>query len=623
LWPFSWSRPADLKIMSRLRARSERSHSPPPDAPADQSVNVWGVESDAAASDTANAAPVHKGVRIGELLEQRGLVTSEQIEEAVAEQRGSGKRLGVMLVELGFVHERDLAEALAEQVGLEVVDLRHTELDGELAKLLPESLARELHAVPVRKVGPRIEIAVGDPLAPDITNRLIQATESPVRLSVAGVTDIDLAINRVYTSTARVGDAIRIFEARSEARRATVEQAAPVATSNTVDENAPIVQVVNLIIEQAVRDRASDVHIEPQEHQVRIRVRTDGALHEVLTLPVDMAQSLLSRIKVMADMNIVERRRPQDGQFHITTSGHELDVRVSTTSTVFGEKAVLRLLEKSRALYTVDQLGMPEDTAALYRDLVRAPYGMVICAGPTGSGKTTTLYATLAEIASDEINVTTIEDPVEYVFPTITQIQINEPAGVNFASGLRSILRQDPDAILVGEIRDVETARIATQAALTGHFVLSSLHATDSVSALHRFIDMGIEPFLVASALLGVVGQRLIRKICPHCLTLYTPTAEERAYYEAAMPAGDKTEWFHGTGCNFCGDTGYLGRVGVYEVLRLTDELRELVVRGAALQDIRSVALLQGLETLQGQALHLVEDDVTTISEVLRTNYVI
>jgi type IV pilus assembly protein PilB len=564
-------------------------------------------------------APRHRGVRIGDLLQQRGLVTAEQIEHAVGAQRESGKRLGVMLVELGFVHERDLATALAEQVGLEVVDLRHTDLDAELAKLFPEALARELHALPVRRVGPRIEIAVGDPLAPDITNRLIQAIESPVRLVVAGVTDIDLAIGRVYTSTARVGDAIRIFEARVEARKATVEQAASVAN---VDENAPIVQVVNLIMEQAVRDRASDVHIEPQEDQVRIRVRTDGALHEVLMLPGDMAQSLLSRIKVMAEMNIVERRRPQDGQFHMTVSGHDLDVRVSTTSTVFGEKAVLRLLEKSRALYRVDELGMPEETAALYRELVRAPYGMMICAGPTGSGKTTTLYATLAEIASDEINVTTIEDPVEYVLPTITQIQINEQAGITFASGLRSILRQDPDAILVGEIRDVETARIATQAALTGHFVLSSLHATDSVSALHRFIDMGIEPFLVSSALLGVVGQRLIRKVCPHCFEKYTPTAEERAFFEAAVPDEDKKEWFRGSGCNFCGNTGYLGRVGVYEVLRMTEELRELVVRGAPLQDIRNVALIQGLETLQGQALRLVEDDVTTISEVLRTSYV-
>jgi type IV pilus assembly protein PilB len=325
----------------------------------------------------------------------------------------------------------------------------------------------------------------------------------------------------------------------------------------------------------------------------------------------------------MADMNIVERRRPQDGQFHATVAGRDLDVRVSTTSTVWGEKCVLRLLDKSRALYKLPELGMPPDIAATFRDLVRSPYGMVICAGPTGSGKTTTLYATLAEIARDEINVTTIEDPVEYIFPNITQIQINEAAGVTFAAGLRSILRQDPDAILVGEIRDIETARIATQAALTGHFVMSSLHATDAVSALHRFIDMGIEPFLIASALLGVVGQRLIRKSCPHCLEPYEPTVEELAFFERVGGDPLKPQWYHGTGCNFCGNTGYLGRVGIYEVLRISDELRSLIVANASIDDIRAAALAEGLKTLRDQAIRLVSEDVTTTSEVLRTVYVL
>ncbi len=575
----------------------------------------------ATALQNSDSAPKHRGVRIGDLLKTHGLATEEQIEEAVAAQKSTGKKLGHTLVDLGHVHERDLATVLADQLGLEVVDLRHLELDPDLVALLPENSARSLHAIVVQRIGPRVEVAVGDPLAPDLQNQLIQALESPVRLVVAGVTDIELAIARTYTSVAKVDDAIRVFSARSEARKATVEQ--PGETAATVDENAPIVQVVNLIMEQAVRDRASDVHIEPQEDQVRVRVRTDGALHEVLTLPPEMAQSLISRIKVMAEMNIVERRRPQDGQFHTRVGDKEFDVRVSTTSTVFGEKAVLRLLDKSRALYKVAELGMPLDTATKYRELTKSPYGMVICAGPTGSGKTTTLYATLSEIARDEINVTTIEDPVEYVFPRITQIQINEPAGVTFAAGLRSILRQDPDAILVGEIRDIETARIATQAALTGHFVLSSLHATDSVSALHRFIDMGIEPFLIASALLGVVGQRLIRKTCPHCFEPYKPSPEELAFYERATDGAEKTEWFHGAGCNFCGNTGYLGRVGIYEVLKITDEMKKLIVDNAPHEEIRSLALTQGLFTLREQALRLVQDDSTTVDEVLRTVYVL
>lgn len=569
----------------------------------------------------AEDGPRHTGVRLGDLLQQHGLVNEEEIQIALAQQKETGKKLGHQLVELGFVHERALAEVLAEQLGLEVVDLRHAELDIELVAQLPEAAARELHAIPIRQEGARIEVAVGDPLAPDIQRRLIQALESPVRLVVAGITDIQLAIDKSYTSTAKVDDAVRIFEARAEARKKEVE--AQPQTMNVVDENAPVVQVVNLILEQAVRDRASDVHIEPQEDQVRVRVRTDGALHEVLRLPAVMSQSLVSRIKVMSDMNIVERRRPQDGQFHFTMQGRDLDVRVSTTSTVFGEKCVLRLLDKSRALYQVGELGMPPETAARYRELIKSPYGMMICAGPTGSGKTTTLYATLAEIANDTINVTTIEDPVEYIFPSVSQIQINEAAGVTFATGLRSILRQDPDAILVGEIRDVETARIATQAALTGHFVMSSIHATDAVSALHRFMDMGIEPFLIASALLGVVGQRLVRRVCPHCVESYEPTPEERDFYLRAGGDPDKRSFVHGVGCNFCGGTGYFERVGIYEVLRITDEMKRLVISDAPQNEIREIAVREGMKPLREQAIRLVTEDVTTVAEVLRTVYVL
>ncbi len=381
------------------------------------------------------------------------------------------------------------------------------------------------------------------------------------------------------------------FEQRSEERGRLVGMS---DVEIAVDANAPIVKVVNLIFEQAVRDRASDVHVEPQQDRVRVRVRTDGALHEVLSLPVSMATPLVSRIKVMADMNIVERRRPQDGQIELNVESHELDVRVSTTATVFGETCVMRLLDRTRALLTLAQLGMSDESYAEYDRLIKSPYGMVICAGPTGSGKTTTLYATLAEIDREEINIMTIEDPVEYVFPSINQIQINPLAGVTFATGLRSILRQDPDAILVGEIRDVDTARIAVQAAMTGHFVMSSLHATDATSALHRFMDMGIEPFIVASSLLGVVGQRLIRKVCTSCRRPYVPTPEERAFYDASGGRSDKTEFVKGGGCNACGQTGYYDRVGIYEVLPITDDLKELVVSQASLTALREAGAVRG-----------------------------
>ena len=297
-------------------------------------------------------------------------------------------------------------------------------------------------------------------------------------------------------------------------------------------ENAPVVQVVDNILTQALRDRASDVHIEPSQDVIYVRFRIDGALKDVLELPVSMGVGLVSRIKIMADINIVEKRRSQDGQFTTTIDGKDTDVRVSTVATIWGEKCVMRILDKNRSVLRLGELGMPADTHETYSKLVRAPFGMVLCAGPTGSGKTTTLYATLTEVSDRARNVMTIEDPVEYVFPKINQIQTNEQAGLTFATGLKSILRQDPDVILVGEIRDVETARIAVQSALTGHFVLSSLHGNDSVSALHRFLDMGIESFLIASSVIAIVGQRLVRRICPSCKTRYTPTREELAFYE-------------------------------------------------------------------------------------------
>ncbi len=431
---------------------------------------------------------------LGALLVERGDLSGQQLRDALGVQTSGGKRLGEILVELGVISDRALSSALAEQVGLDAVDISRARPDVAIVGLLTEEQARELRVLPLRRTGGRIDVAIADPLDDQLQAKLIALLHAPVRLLVASPADIEYAIDRAYLNQNEISGALKEFAQRTEERgRLTKTAGSEVA----VDENAPIVKVVNLIFEQAVRDRGSDVHIEPQQDRVRVRVRTDGALHEVLSLPVSMATPLVSRIKVMADMNIVERRKPQDGQIEITIEGHDLDVRVSTTATVFGEKCVMRLLDRTRALFSLAELGMSAESYAEYERLIKSPYGMVICAGPTGAGKTTTLYATLAEIDREEINVMTIEDPVEYVFPSINQIQINPLAGVTFATGLRSILRQDPDAILVGEIRDVDTARIAVQAAMTGHFVMSSLHATDSTSALHRFMDMGIEPFLV------------------------------------------------------------------------------------------------------------------------------
>ncbi len=435
-----------------------------------------------------------------------------------------------------------------------------------------------------------------------------------VNVYLAGADDVTTCINTYYRVLSETDDSVKQFWDTAAALEAV--EAVEGAT-----DDAPIIQLVNKIVTQALRDRASDIHIEPTDGEIRIRYRVDGALREVLNLPASTGPELVSRIKIMADMDIVERRRPQDGQFETKIDGAGVDVRVATGATIWGETAVLRLLDKSRSMKHLSELGMPTATHARYLSIVQKPYGMILCSGPTGSGKTTTLYATLAEITRSELNVMTIEDPVEYVFPEINQMQINPQADVTFASGLKSILRQDPDVILVGEIRDEETARIAVQSALTGHIVMSSLHATDATSALYRLIDMGIEPFLLASSLVGVVGQRLVRKTCPSCVTPYEPTPEERTLYDH-FGGTPKEKFVHGTGCNYCSNTGYRDRVGVYEVLAVTDEIRQLIVTAAAPQDMRALAVSQGMRTMSHEAMALVAADVTTIDEVIHNVYV-
>jgi type IV pilus assembly protein PilB len=641
--PGSEVMPAPPTGTVRIKKSSARKHSEKPDrhrmfgrragtapkdtpsaaavAPVEAQVGHPTHEQSPAPDEEHEDGPRHVGLPLGELLLHRGLVSEEQLREALTTQTGSGKRLGNILVELGLLSERALVAVLAEQLQVDIIELGNLELDREIVTLLSEQDARRLRAVPIAREGVRIDVAVADPLATSLQDELIAKLAAPVRLVFATGTDIEAVINKMYASATDLGDALRMFEARLVARQSSRETEQTIGT--VVDENAPVVKVVNLILDTAVRARASDVHIEQMADHVRVRMRTDGALHEAMTLPGPMGPSLVSRIKVMSDMNIVERRKPQDGQLAFTVAGRDLDVRVSTAPTVFGEKCVLRVLDKTKAVIELPGLGMAPDTYGRYSDLIRSPYGMVICAGPTGSGKTTTLYATLTAISNDDINVVTIEDPVEYVFPAINQIQINEAAGLTFANGLRAILRQDPDSILVGEIRDVETARIAVQAALTGHFVMSSLHATDATSALHRFMDMGIEPFLVASSLLGVVGQRLVRKVCPNCMEPYDPTPDERAFYERGGGDTEKNRFVVGAGCNFCGNTGYYDRVGIYEVLAVTDELKELIVENAPQAAFRQLAISQGMRTLRDQAIQLVTQNKTTIAEVLRTVYVL
>jgi type IV pilus assembly protein PilB len=557
--------------------------------------------------------------RLGELLVQQAALTPAQLTEALLLRSASDKRLGDVLLDLGIISERQLTEALAAQLDLPLADLGLRTPDPAAVALLSDSLARGLRAIPLRIAdGDVVEVAVAEPTG-NTAAELERATGRSVRLLLAAPSEIRRAIDNTYRALSAVEKQVTAFTAGQTERRTAAPTHAVAAAVGGAE--APVVQVVNMLITQALRDRASDIHIEPQGEQVRVRFRIDGSLHEVLTLPGSMANAIASRIKIMASMNIVERRRPQDGQIGLDIDGRSIDIRVATTGTIWGEKVVLRLLDKSRSLYRLRDLGMPAGTHDAYSGLIRSPYGMVICAGPTGSGKTTTLYASMSEINDAERNITTIEDPVEYVFPSINQIQINEPAGMTFAAGLRSILRQDPDIILVGEIRDTETARIAVQSALTGHFVLSSLHATDTVSALYRFLEMGIEAFLVASSVLAVVGQRLVRRTCGYCKAPYTPSAEEAAFFEQAG-GGDRTQFWVGTGCNLCSQTGYSDRVGVYELLTITEEMRELIVAPHPSHDeMRRLAIKQGMRSLRDEAVRLIDEEVTTVAEVMRSIY--
>ena len=550
--------------------------------------------------------------RLGRILVGAGVVQPYQL-DAVREQDGS---LAAKLVSAGLITDDVLARTLGAHHGVPMADFRTLTPAPEAVALLSREQATTLQVLPVAVDDDAVTVAILDP-APERIAAVAAVLERPVRAAVVTARDLERGLATSYRATQEVGGQVQAFEARDALRRE-----ASALDEVSASEDAPVVRVVQSIITQALRDRASDIHIEPAGERVRVRYRIDGALSEVLDLPASIGPGIVSRVKILGDMNIVERRRPQDGQISMDIEGREVDIRVSTTAVVGGEKVVMRVLDKSRPLFKLEQLGMPRDTAQRYSQLIHSPYGMVICAGPTGGGKTTTLYASLGELNSPEKNLMTIEDPVEYTFDSINQIQINEGAGITFAGGLKSILRQDPDVILVGEIRDVDTARIAVQSALTGHFVLSSLHATESVSALYRLLDMGIEAFLIASSVTAVVAQRLVRRSCTSCLEPYQPSPDELAFLQQFGGEEPIGGFQHGTGCHFCAHTGYLERIGVYEMLVVSDEVRELIVDHAPHDQMRKLAKSQGMRTLQEQAAQLVTHGTTTAAEVMRSIYV-
>jgi type IV pilus assembly protein PilB len=549
----------------------------------------------------------------GDVLVDEGLITREQLAAASAEQERQGRSLGRVLIEMGMIKEPDLVAALARQLGLGFVDLADHSIDPAAVSLLPEPVARRYRALPIGFEDSQLVVAMSDPANVFALDDIRTITGMEVRPVVATVADVDSAIRR-YGQFDQSAENI-VSEATSQA----ADDAKDLDAMPSAVEEAPIVRLVNLLITQAVSDRASDIHIEPAERDLRIRYRIDGVLHEVMRSPKNIQNGLISRLKVMADINIAERRVPQDGRVGLVVGGKAVDLRMATLPTVFGEKIVIRILDKTSALLKLEQLGFQEGSYELYEEGFRKPYGTVLVTGPTGSGKSTTLYATLNIINSPERNIITVEDPVEYRLPGVNQMQVNPKAGLTFSTALRSILRADPDVVLIGEIRDRETALIATEAALTGHLVLSTLHTNDAASAITRLIEMGVEPYLVASALDCVVAQRLARQLCDRCRQAYQPSEAE--LQNAGFSDEDVVsieELYRPEGCPHCGKTGYRGRMGLYEVMLVSEEIERLAAERRSSDDIRRVAVEQGMVPLRDDGLAKVRMGMTSLDEIFR-----
>ena len=555
--------------------------------------------------------------RLGELLIQDGAASPDQVKNALRQQRRDRRPLGELLVGLG-VPSDVVTRTVGRQLGLAPVDLDVVPIQPEAIDCLTAAFARTHEVVPY-KIDEQgaLHVATTRPGDAALASWVLEAAGRAVRLDLADAAAIHRVLDHHYTVLGSVGDHAQraILDARVSAPR--------IAELAGLGADAPVVQIVDLLLTQGLRDRVSDIHVEPQADRLRIRFRVDGALRDVQGLPTQLAGPIASRLKIMADMDIVDRHRAQDGQTTMTVDGRIVDIRIATTETIWGEKVVLRLLDRSRSLLPLGQLGLRDIEHQRLQRLMASPYGLFIVSGPTGAGKTTTLYAGLNELDRSTRNITTIEDPVEYQFDNINQIQINRLAGMTFANGLRAILRQDPDVILVGEIRDVETAQIAVQSSLTGHLVMASLHAADAVGALHRFLDMGLESYLVASAVIGVVAQRLVRVNCTACSTLVQARPEEVEFYRGIRGGHAGVKQMSGSGCRRCNNTGFYDRRGVFECLSVDDEVRELIVDRVHQSQLRERVRAKGMRTLQDAVCDLIDEGQTTIAEAMRTVYVI
>lgn len=550
-------------------------------------------------------------LKIGEILLYAGKISPNQLELALAEQETSNKKLGEILVEKGWVTPNDIVEVLEYQLGFPRVDLTRYEINPQVATMLPESIARRHKVVPIDIKDGKLVVAMVDPLNFYAVDDIKLVTKMDIEPVIATEPDVEALINRYYTGhmAKRVLEQIpnHTYDELDEAE----EEEAEVAS-------APVVRLINSLFEQAVRMRASDIHIEPYTEDIRVRFRIDGDLTEIMRLPKSNLSAIVTRIKIIGRMNIAEKRLPQDGRVETSIDGREIDMRISSLPTIYGEKLVIRLLDKSSFNFTKEKLGFSEHNLELFNNILKQPYGMFLATGPTGSGKTTTLYTVLRELNTVDKNVTTIEDPVECKLEGINQVQVNVKAGLTFASGLRSILRQDPDIIMIGEIRDNETAEIAVRAAITGHLVLSTLHTNDSPSTIARLIDMGIEPYIVSSAVVGIVSQRLVKVLCPKCKEKYSATYDEKKML--GVDVVQDLELYRPVGCNAC-NAGYRGRMAASEIMAINEEIRRLIDAGATTDVIRQAALNAGMVTLFESAADLAKQGLTSFEEVMRVSF--
>jgi len=562
--------------------------------------------------------------RLGDLLVREGLINQEQLQRALTEQKGNNEKLGSILIRHSVITEDQLVAFLSKQYGIPSITLSQLDIDADVLKLVPAQIAKKYEVLPIKRTGNSLTLAMADPTNVFAVDDVGFMTNLQVIPVVAAQGAIRKALDRLYeTQGSGMAEVISEMEGTAgdvevvEGDEESWAKADIFELKESADE-APVVRLVNMILVDAIRRGASDIHLEPYEKVFRVRFRVDGVLHEIMTPPKRLETALTSRVKIMSTMDIAERRLPQDGRIKLRYNQREIDFRVSTLPTIFGEKTVLRILDKESLQLDLTMLGFDPWSLEQFNKAIHQPYGMILITGPTGSGKTTTLYSAIHTINSPDVNIMTAEDPVEYNLKGVNQVQINEGIGRTFGAALRSFLRQDPDVILVGETRDLETAQIGIRAALTGHLVLSTLHTNDCPGTVARLLDMGIPPFLVSSALTLILAQRLGRKICKDCKQPYEADEESLVPYGHVPQGLGKVQFYKGKGCHTCSFTGMKGRVAVYEVMPIGDELRELILRNAPTAEILQLALAQGMKTLRQNALQKVIDGVTTLEEVLR-----